>query len=182
MLIDKDTLPQLKSFDKFHTTFSDFVIESALAALLRPVISKRRLKDAHYAWQDDLSRIAEREPNIDGELDHFKQCGHLAYWLRRAGPVIEFTDLVEEYGEEGGLYPREIEERKLLVNYGTEYLAFDFGYQFCQFYEIARTDRETSPPPPNLNPEYLLTVCNFLKFKQVSPHAMYLIYKTMFLT
>ena len=28
--------------------------------------------------------------------------------------------------------------------------------------------------------EYIESVCHFLKFKQVSPHALYLIYKSLF--
>jgi hypothetical protein len=181
MIVGKNTLPELVDPEQFVEIFSNFVAQSTEKALFRPRISKRWLNDARLAWIDDLSRVAHHEPNIDGELDHFKQCGHLAYWLRRSAPVIEFDDLVEIYGEEGGLYDDEIKARKLLIDYGTEYFAFDFGFQICQFYEQNRTDRTTPLEMPNVDMEYLLTVCNFLKFKQVSPHSIFLIYKSLLL-
>jgi hypothetical protein len=180
MLIDQGTLPSFEDFDAFEVAFLGYAKETALDGLLSPVLSKRRLFDAHYAWLDDIKRVANHEPQIDAELDHFKQCGHLAYWLRRQAPVIDLVDIVEAYGEEGGLYAEEEEQRSILEKYSGEYLAFDFGLQICHFYESERLDREERREP-RIDLEYLMTVCNFMKFKHVSPHSLFLIYKSLFL-
>jgi hypothetical protein len=101
----------------------------------------------------------------------------------RLGPVVEATDLTRNLGDAEG-YPLsedEIAFRKLLLGYCNEYLAFDYAYQICKYYEIGKEGG--SERAINLIPSrgYYQTMCQFLKYKNVSPHAMHLILKSLFL-
>ena len=181
MYLDKNTLPSMEDFSQFERMFTEYAKETAQTACLFPKLSMPKLRDAHYAWRDDLSRVGERESRLQGGLDHFKQCGHLTYWLRRIAPVIEYCDLAALWEEPDELYPDEVTMRELLRKYGGEYLSFDFGLQICQFYELERIDRATSGKEPAITMDYLNDICHMFKFKNVSPHAIHLIFKSLFL-
>jgi hypothetical protein len=181
MLIQPNILPSIRTdLGNFESVFADYAKETAVGALLIPILSAPRISDAHHAWIDDLKRIEEREVNLGDGLDHFKQCGHLAYWLRRFAPVVDYQDIAKQYTGED-LYANERELRKLLEEYGTEYIAFDLGFQICEYYERERVDRKASVRDIPVDMEYLTTVCHMLKFKHVSPHAIFLIYKSLFI-
>ena len=82
-------------------------------------------------------------------------------------------------------YPLTVDEkefRKLLLGYSNEYLAFDYSYQICKFYELGKdggSDRAANLIPPR---EYYVTACQFMKYKNVSPHALHLVLKSLFLS
>ena len=180
MRFNKETLESIKDEETFAKTFSSFAMGAMGPARLYPTFSRPRLDEAHGSWLADLKRVKEHERNLVNGLDHFKQSGHLAFWVRRISPVIEFADL--DFGEsELPMKPRETALRNLLKGYANEYLAFDFGYQICNFYEQKSVER----PSPRakgliLSPDYYQMICHFMKFKNVSPHAMHLIYKSLF--
>jgi hypothetical protein len=104
--------------------------------------------------------------------------------LRRTAPLIEAFDLAENLAdpEAGGMPITDFEKsfRDLLCNYGNEYLAFDLGFQFCKFYEIHKQGGSARAENLKLTRDYYASTCHFLKYKTVSPHAMYLIYKALF--
>lgn len=179
MRVDSNTLPSMAAFDKFKEQFENHVKTEVIKAILIPVLSEPRLMDAHYAWQEDVARLVDREKNLTDGADHFKQCANLAYWLRRMAPVIEYRDIAAEIEGCEDLYEDEKERRKLLRNYGAEFLAFDFGFKICQYYELEKLD---SPRPfaPSISGEYLIDVCHMMKFKHVSPHSMFLVFKSLF--
>jgi hypothetical protein len=104
-------------------------------------------------------------------LDHFKQCGHLAFWVRRLSPVVEFSDL--DFGDsEMPVKPKEKALRDLLKGYVNEYLAFDFGYHLCRYYEARHKEKPSSRASRlALSPDYYQMISHFMKFKNVSPHA-----------
>ena len=130
MEIDKDTLPSMADFGQFQNIYCEYVKIAYGKALLEPIFSIYRLRDAYYAWRKDLERVAAREDNIEAELDHFKQSAHLSYWLRRCAPVIECENLSELY-EEGGLYPDEEALQEFLYKYGTEYVPLILAFKFA---------------------------------------------------
>lgn len=183
MQITKDTLPAIVgSPDEFVVIFKNYCEQVLREAVLIPVLSKLRLKDAHGSWTNDLSRVGENEKHLTEGLDHFKQAGHLAFWLRRMSPLIEAYEMEGNY-QDGQTYEVSglaADFRKLLFAYGNEYLAFDFGFQIVSFYEHSRSDRTKEGSSVRLSRDYYDTVCHFLKFKNVSPHALHLIYKSLF--
>lgn len=165
---------------KLEKFFRQFAEEAFDSAKLHPIISERRVHDAHLGWCRDLVRVPQIELDLSDGLDHFKRCGHLTYWLRRSQPLIGAEDKSGLYTYEGGseLTPDEAEFRELLWAYGNEYLAFDLGVQFCRFYELDRGGPRANMVIPT---HYIQTICNFLKFKNVGPDALFLVFRSLFL-
>ncbi|RYC31894.1 hypothetical protein D3273_10690 [Lichenibacterium minor] len=183
MQITKDTLPALIESDtKFISIFKSYAEEAMWSARLVPQFSKPRLVEARGAWLNDVDRVGSHEKHLVNGLDHFKQAGHLAFWLRRMSPLIEASDPTQDIQDSSGYELDETESafRDLLFAGPNEYLAFDFGFQIVRFYEMARIDRVT--PCPDIRPsrDYYQTTCHFLKYKNVSPHGLHIIYKSLF--
>ena len=168
-------LQEKDSFDKFFQFIEEQYGHTAKReAGLSPVLLESRLQDAFYSWQSDIERMAKE---INSTPDHFKQCGVLAYWLRRCMPVVDFTR-TDEY------YPHRQEARKVrrvfFAHYSNEYLAFSLGVRICQFFE---TNKKVDPKPKpeiKLSHDYVDMMCSFLKRKHVSPHSLILIYRSLF--
>jgi hypothetical protein len=180
MRIDDTTLPRMIDFEFYESTFKLHAKECAKRGILAPRFSKARLRDAHYAWREDLQRVEGAEKYLDQGLDHFKQCAHLAYWLRRMAPIIEYEDIAALWEEPDTLYAEEVAAREFLARYGTEFIAFDMGFQICLYYELEKLDNALRTPP-RLSGDYLTDLCHMLKFKHVSPHSLYLVYKSILL-
>ncbi len=185
--ITESTLDEIASdFAKFKAFFEAYVTYVAVqGARLTPVISPARLQDAHSFWTEDLDRLKtfSLSANDGAQIpDHFKQAAHLAFWIRRQGPVVEYHDAYNP--QDSFSQPADQAEEKmrdLLFNFGSEYLAFDLGYLICRYYEIGRrSESEASETDFHLDTDYIKTVSYFLKAKSVSPHALYLIYKSLF--
>jgi hypothetical protein len=185
MRIEKGHLGAILDPEEFVRKFCDYATDVLRTCRLLPVASRPRLIEAHGAWANDLDRVGKHEPRLRDEgLDHFKQCGHLAFWLRRLSPIVEAHDTMQNLGDAEG-YPLTDDEkafRKLLLGYCNEYLAFDYAYQICKYYELGKqggSERAAALVPTR---EYYVTACQFLKYKNVSPHAMHLILKSLFLS
>lgn len=168
--------------DVFMQVFSDYTVHVLHEARLFPKLSKLRVIEAHGAWRNDMHRVSGSEPELEEGLDHFKRCGHLTFWIRRMSPVVEAYDLTAGVADAPGMPITEDEQafRDLLFGYCNEYLAFDFGFQFCRFYEMNKNGRSPRAEGLALDEDYIRTVCHFLKYKSVSPHAIFLIYKSLF--
>jgi hypothetical protein len=167
----------------FVRFFVDYAQDVLHQARLYPRLSKPRVIEAHGAWLSDLKRVNDHEPQLGEGLDHFKRCGHLAFWVRRMGPVVEAIDTTRNIADAPGydLSSDEKAFRDLLFGYCNEYLAFDLGFQFCRYYEIGKAGGSARANSLVLDENYIRTACHFLKYKQVSPHALFLLYKSLFL-
>lgn len=176
----------LEDIEKDQKAFCNFFTEYALTTLerarLHPRLAPARLVDVHGAWCHDMKRVSNHEPHIEDGLDHFKRAAHLAFWVRRFDPVVEAVDLTKNLADaEGyGLTDAERDFRSLLYGYVNEYLAFDIAYQFCRYYESHKTENPADLSKFNLDREYVVMVCNFLKYKSVSPHALTVVLKSLF--
>ena len=184
MLIQKGVLDAIQNCDEFVRSFCSYAEGALFSCRLLPVMSKPRLIEAHGAWMNDLSRVGTHEPNLDDGLDHFKRCGHLAFWLRRMAPIVEAIDTTNNLADAAGyaLSADEIEFRDLLLGYCNEYIAFDYSFQICKYYELGKVPPSARAAVVAPSREYYQTMCHFLKYKNVSPHAMHLIFKSLFLT
>jgi hypothetical protein len=167
----------------FVSFFSGFAKDILWSARLFPRLSEPRVIEAHGAWCNDLNRVSNHEPHLEEGLDHFKRCGHLAFWVRRMSPVVEAVDVTQNVADAEGmpLSGDEMAFRDLLFGYCNEYLAFELGLQFCRFYEIGKPGGSARANSLVLSEDYIRTMCHFLKYKQVSPHALFLVYKSLFL-
>jgi hypothetical protein len=181
MRLTQATLEEMLACDTFVATYSGYVGESLKLARYSPQLSYPRVHEAHGAWAEDLQRVLHFNPKIE-ELDHFKRCGHLAFWLRRMAPLIDVTDNTKNLADAEGYPLTDFERafRKLLFGYANEYLAFDFAFQICKFYESHKIGASARATSLALSTEYYVSMCQFLKYKTVSPHAMYAIYKSLF--
>ncbi len=148
-------------------------------------MSERRLIEAYDYWQEDANRTLGL--GIDKKsktLDHFKHAAFICFWLRRTNPINELR----------GQSPVPNDRRKsaqLFFQYGNEICALFIGLQLCLFYESGRWDEESSNVSPiggltdrlklvSLPPDLLGDFAMILKHKNMSPHAIYLMYKSLF--
>jgi hypothetical protein len=179
--INNTTLSELIDSDKnkFVRIFTTYCDHTLRVARLDPVLSKARLYEVRGAWKNDLERVSSNERNLSEGLDHFKQCGHLAFWIRRFTPLIEFHDQTKNIGDSEG-YPLsdyELKFRALLAGYGNEFLAFDFGFQIVKFYQSGLGSKRANFMPDQ---DYVETICHSLKYKAASPHSMHMLYRSLF--
>lgn len=186
MQIRQNILIAILDRDQFQSEYCTFARKALDPTRLVPVFSMPRIHEAHGAWIKDLKRVGTHEKQLTDGLDHFKQSGHLSFWLRRMGPIVEFQDL--DFGDsERPMTKKEKALRNLAAAYANEYIAFEFCFQVCKYYETKKEIKPDSKLKPSprastlyLSPEYYQTVCHFLKYKNVSPHALHLIYKSLF--
>lgn len=163
---------------EFGRFISEYAEEVYADAALRPRLSVQRLEEAHGAWRNDLVRLGNHERNLDKGPDHFKQAAHLAFWLRRFCPITEAKCLLagEPTSKQAGW-------RNLLQSYANEYIAFMIGYNIARYYEQSLGTRYDRPRAYDLrlDNDYIEMVCHFLKYKTVSPHALTMVYKSLYL-
>lgn len=165
----------LKSDDKKFVDFVQHAYGSYfISAGLIADIDENRLLEAYVFWKNDLERIKKFEMSDSEELDHFKHAAHMIYWLRRAVPVLSVQPAEE------GSTPDEILQQDLLYKYRDQYCAFDLGFKLCAFFEANRPKTDKYFSEYNLDYDFKSVASHFLKTKNVSPHALFLIYKGLF--
>ncbi|WP_162559687.1 hypothetical protein [Methylobacterium radiodurans] len=139
--------------------------------------NKRNALDAFFEWTQDLKRLDYIEKKLD-RPDHLKCAAYLIYWLCRSSPVSNFV------------FEDDInEEKEFMLKYGREYLAFDLGYRAAQLYERKVNNRDLKedafPLHSSMNDvcrtDFIETACHVLKLKFVTPDAILLVLKAVFL-
>lgn len=161
-------VPVYKNFKEIVCQHYNYIADRAGMDLL---ISDPRLSDAWQQFRFDKKHYRKSLPN-DEMPDHFKWSGMLAFWLRRAAPVYGFKYLSRTNYDE--------RLRGLLKDYASEYLAFDLGLSICEFFENNRPGRGQKLVP-DFPPDFYETISYFMKFKNLSPHAMGIIYRSLFM-
>lgn len=151
---------------------------------VEPVLSDYWIMQAYYRWSKDIGVVSAKE--YEGRpLDHFKYAGFLCYWLRRCPPLCDFR----KNADAALARIRLRQPNELLVQYGNVFAAFDIGLRICRYWESARKDipyssstRETilnfSIPTGS---EYIEDMCYTLAEKNISPHSLNMLYKSLFL-
>lgn len=178
--------------DVFVSFIENYIDETCAPSALWAQLSKARLYDVHHFWTKDIDCVSKYSLEEGNTPDHFKQAAHLTYWMRRAAPVIDFKEGDSSlFGNpentiEKSLSQEVNDHRDLLFKYGSEYLAFNLGYLICKSYEITKAKDKSKQNKTNfvLNPfeiddDYINTIIFFLKEKNVSPHALFLVYKSL---
>jgi hypothetical protein len=173
---DRQFFVKIRRFRNFQNAvslhFGNLVAGTALKVELCPV----RLNEAHKLWLEDLRRVSKREMR-DGILDHFKQSAHLVFWLKRQSPAI-YWDTSEVDFINISRADRYLID--FLLRYGNEFVPFRLGYETSLFYECFCKGMARQPSRYAIGPTYVREVCHLLKTKSVSPHALYLIYRSLF--
>jgi len=148
-------------------------IARQFGAEIRTIMHLRLLQAQDY-WHRDILRLQETirqtDPDTLPEPDEFKQAAFLAYWLRRRMVVdrVQADDID-------------------LVRYMNEIVAFLIGFRICHFHQAIRPDIVGEEAKRRirqfrLHEDYVWELAIFLHHKNVSPHALYLIYKSLFHT
>jgi len=165
--------------------------------------SARRLLDACDFWMEDESRTlafgidqSETADDADAkptELDHFKHASILAFWLRRLVPINTTwpADADGRVINDDDYVPTERQNHFLL--YGNEWCALLAGFQIALNYELQRASAEAGKDGVPSDFERLLALREvalpdrfiyefprLLKHKNISPHAIYMTYRSLF--
>lgn len=136
-----------------------------------PILGKSRLHDAWDAFRHDKEDAQSRPPE-KGWPNHFQQAGILAYWLCRFAPVYDSRDLSMPPGSET--------LAELIKNYPSDLLAFSMGLAICHFFESHQNAPSVVPKVEENQYDYYKAICYVMKFKNLSPHAMGMIYRSLF--
>ena len=171
--IRKDTIEKLKTEKDFFVDFYKKSCENVLFRLAKlwPKLNRPSLIDAYWAWNEDLRRVQDFE-RLDHGLDHFKMSGHLAFWLRRMTPIVDVTAVETNYQDsQSDITPEEQEWRDFLFGYVNEFMAFNIGLAICEYYTGKKAIYKK---------DYIKMICHMMRYKNVSPHAIILIYKSIF--
>jgi hypothetical protein len=154
-------------------------------------MSVRRLGEAYDFWQEDTRRaLAEGSRPETRELDHFKHASFITFWLRRLCPVNE-TFLNRSFPN-GRLRRGVSEVQEHFLRCGNELCAFLIGLQICIHYEVMlREARQPNVVNLRVHTASFLQTCRLddellddfvmiLKHKNVSPHAIYIAFRSFF--
>lgn len=157
---------KIESFKEFEKFVVDQFRRHAQKAAFAPQFSGSLMKEAHHCYMEDIDRMAKAP-------DYFDRCGCLAYWLRRNNPVMEWESTKKDYD----LTAEEENEREFFFNFGRQYHAFYLGYTIC-----LTLDREklADKSLPYIDENYIRAACHLMKYKNISPHAMGFIYRSLF--
>ncbi len=173
-----------EDFKEDSDAFAVAVRDSIVASLHRKLpflyaeISNWRVLHAYEAWCHDINAMHTNSmSSISSEPDHFKHAGIMAYWLRRFSPIIEIH--YNRTLEDRNLTDEEQRDRDFLLPYANEYFAFDFGLKLCDYFQTTRKKGATQLK--QITREYLQAVLYHLKYKNVSPHSLILIYHSFYL-
>ena len=181
MHISRKTLPSMMSEnDYFVSTYARYVEETLMQANLFPCLSMTRLVKVQEAWINELRRAVERDPNLTGGLDHFQQVSYLVFWLRVLKPVkaVETNDNFKLTHEETSDDTHAL--RSIIKPYANEYLAFCFGFQICKYYEINKSNPNFDAVDVFPSQDYFRTAARYICYRSVSPHALTLVFKSLF--
>ena len=180
----------------FESCITSVAIDMATEYACEVELSAVRLTEVWDFWVGDMKRtrllgFKQQERNTledysetPVQLDHFKRAAFLAFWLRRLTPIIRIdaisTGIVNEKREQGRYFA-----------FANELLAYSVALQLCGYYEYQRqTAREM--PALAMTPASFITgrvrswaivrdYVMVLRHKAVSPHAFYLVLRSMFL-
>lgn len=166
--VTDDIFERLSKLPIFIEIVSEHVGELVFPAGVEAELSDQRLVDAFMLWSEDIRRQTN---NVRAGIiiDHFKRAAFLTYWLRRTQPIIRLPQATH-YSEKDAFQKK---SRVFLGQYASEATAFSLGLLLCGAFEESKS--------LVLDRSYFLDVCYVMKSKNVSPHALYLIYKSLFL-
>ena len=172
MRLESQTFESIEVWEKFEDLFRTHCEHVGAMGACSPIVSPSRVSQAHLRWKDDLKRNNDMNMPDGTEADHFKRAAFITYWLRRTQPILGWKPWHVPCGT-----PAETKGRNILFQYGSEATAFLLGFYLAYAFE------QKSIPANRkflLDHGYLLDVCYVMKVKNVSPHALYLLFKSLF--
>lgn len=177
-LLQKDVIRLLKTgtpngkdrWEFFYEIISDEIDQVASHFGCEAEITNIRLLEAQEYWLNDLAQLRVSESN---EPNHFKHAGWLCHWLRKKSVVSRLKIFQEERLTD------------VFEQHFNEYIAFAIGLKLVIFYECCERglsdDAIAKSVQTSAIPDLIRDVALYLSHKNVSPHAIYLIYRSLML-
>lgn len=159
---------------------------------IKPLISKYNVMEAHALYLKDIYRLENME-NGGNPAEETKRAAFLAYWLRRLSPIHGILSRPNVSLAEDDIFLR---------LYANEFCALDLAFRLIRYFEVQKIARliENSPKANlildegyqvkleklcdirsyALPKDYIKDFCHLLKEKNLSPHALYVIMKSLF--
>lgn len=171
-LFSGDTLNKIQDFEWFYKCVSYEYNSFASRYKCKIELSKKRVRQAHGYYLRDAERFRNYGIEGNSDLDHFKHAGILAYWLRRR--MIINTVIFEKHPSlPDEKMPFPVQE-DFSEEYENEYCAFLFGLKICSHYEGKATH-------DNIANTFARDITTVMRHKNVSPHALIMIYRSLFM-
>lgn len=139
-------------------------------------MSADRTDEARLFWARDIGRL---EIHGDTVPDHFKQAGFLAYWLRRRIVVQHVSRAIAFDHDE------DQHRQTQFVMMSNEFCAFVLGFRICVFFVYGHLADEGDDIAADLEriqvePSLLFDIAALMKNKNVSPHSLYTVFRSLF--
>ncbi|MCJ2079890.1 hypothetical protein [Methylobacterium sp. J-090] len=174
--LTRNIFNDMTSLKGFSKAVQDYYIYLVDGTGIKLTFDDRRMAYAHEFWNDDINALPRRMKS--GDPDHFKKSGFLAFWLRREPPIMCWDDRGVEYDS----LPKSIAfQVDYLKTYGREYGAFMLGYSICRHFESTRNGGAYDGSRYDLTQKYVDDMMFFMKRMNVSPHALFMIYESLFM-
>lgn len=192
LLYDAGVIERLFERGFFREAIAQFYIGTAREFGCNIDLSERRIGDAHDYWLGDVERtLTSSTDDETTELDHFKHGAFIAFWLRRLVIINDIWFRPEDHATSiaGESVPSVAQIQ--FYRFGNEICALYAGFFICLAYETyAKTERlrqgdvtrvitdatYVQAIPDTIRNEYP----KLLKHKNVSPHALYMLYRSLF--
>jgi len=158
-------------------------------------LSKHKLREAWEFWVADLDRLLEHDSDHKTkELDEFKQCAFLTFWIRRHQPIKS----IHAHNIPSGNFADVRQNlQRWYSKYGDDFGAIEVGSTICLNYcgsSIKMSETTTKGDPRRVQfqsrKNYLSTFrrrkdfwadfAMIMKHKNNSPHSITLIYEALF--
>ena len=185
-----DLFQNLKD-NHFFNEFVKYQYDSSLSKTrIKPYISEYSCNLAYARFKEDCGRMHATELDGIGDLDHFKQVSFLVFWLRRFSPVYDVT--VETPDTTTRVRVRSEAPKEVEYFFLNQNISFDIGFRILRYWESMREDsaeiygRQVDVFDfKGLGDEIrykplLKDLIRTLATKSISPHAIWMIYRTLF--
>lgn len=139
------------------------------------LLSPERLEEVRIQWLHDIGRI-----DIDGsrEPDEFKLTGFLAYWLRRRCVIT--NAIRSEASLKAAADIGFVKHQTQFLMRCNEITAFMIGHCICVYWNSDLSSDESAIQDLSdfdIDREFLFDIGTLMKQKNLSPHALYIIYR-----
>lgn len=192
LLFRSDIFEDFQEYRKFK-----YIVTTNCALLVRLYgcsikLSSRKLKNFHDLYKNERQRGLDKgSPEGMVELDHLKDAAYFCFWFRRSSPIgqVHFlSTLGERNSWPDGIAPADA-ARDLFSRYADELCAFLLSFHIVAYFEYVVIRKEkripklfiTGTAEANAVYDHLQEICSMLKHKNMSPQAIYLMLKFLFI-
>jgi hypothetical protein len=191
--LTREIFERWSNYEKFHTDLTECCAILGIRSGLNFRIAPDRLRAAHDHW------LKEQEvwksyllPVGTKEISHLKKAALLAIVLCENVAIVvtgkghgEESDAPEENFQDGLERSRppirlELEDVRKFKDGGTHYVAWLLTYAVCEFFERHRDDKKEAFED-RITEEFEMDVVSGLLSGKISPQALHLILKALFL-